>query len=136
DALRSTLGNLREYDAIVSSGWVMATIGQRLLMDWPAENGRVRHVRLHGYRDQISHGDVLQDSKVLLLLDVVATGSQMMRLATPLAIAGSVTTRALVIAEPYSGQLPADFGALWSAPMAVATKTLPQCAEMETREYN
>lgn len=82
-ALDETIGN-ETVDTIVSNGWPVATIARRLVLRRIRRPPRIRHVKVEGYNPPNVLDEIKPGARAVLLLDVVATGSQATRLTQEL----------------------------------------------------
>jgi Orotate phosphoribosyltransferase len=87
------------FDTIVSNGWPLATIARRLMLRHTRRPPYIRHVKVEGYNppnvlDQINPG-----ARVILLLDVVVTGTQALRVTEELHRQKAKSVKAVAIVD-------------------------------------
>jgi orotate phosphoribosyltransferase len=76
DALRGV-----NFDAVVSAGWAIATVGRRLIAkNKERRRRRIRHLMVEGYGEPILLDDPHVGTKAVVLVDVVVTGRLVSRI--------------------------------------------------------
>jgi hypoxanthine-guanine phosphoribosyltransferase len=133
---------LREesFDTLVSTSWALATIARRLILRRAERGvGRIRHVTVEGYDPPSILEAVVSGARVILLVDVVVTGSQITKVTEELKrqSAGSVKAVAIVDAKYRGKHVAGPFDALCHMPIHVAASTqCPRCGIMPQAEFN
>lgn len=70
-----------DFDTILTNGWAMATIARRISVLRAGQRGDlIEDVICDGYQQLLLAGDILPDSRVLILIDVNVTGTLVERL--------------------------------------------------------
>lgn len=130
----------RKFDTLVSTSWALATIARRLVLRRSAlPSQSVRHVTVEGYDPPSILEAVPSGANVILLVDVVVTGSQIARVTDELKRqnAASVKAIAIVDADYHGKRVPGPFEALCHVPINTAAPT--QCSRWSDRpraEFN
>jgi orotate phosphoribosyltransferase len=128
------------FDAIAAAGWPMATIGRRLAALRVRPKKAIPHVVLcEGYAPPRLLGDLPPGSRVLVLVDVVVTGTLVERVSTAVRRTGAVVVGAgAVVQSQHPNALARDsLRALSGVPMhVVAARDCPRCGRVERREFN
>ena len=130
----------RNFDTLVSTSWALATIARRLVLRRSALPSRgIRHVTVEGYDPPSILEAVPSGANVVLLVDVVVTGSQIASVTEELKRQNATSVKAIAIVDAdYSGErVSGPFEALCHVPINI---TAPgQCSRWSDRppaEFN
>ncbi len=130
----------RNFDTLVSTSWALATIARRLVLRRSALRLRdIRHITVEAYDPPGILEAVRSGANVILLVDVVVTGSQIAKVTEELKRQNAASVKAVAIVDSdYCGErVSGSFEALCHVPMNIAAPS--QCSEWSDRpraEFN
>jgi orotate phosphoribosyltransferase len=129
------------FDAVVTNGWAMATIGRRLaaLRSAHTGSGPIADVMFEGYSPPLAVEDVRPGCRVLLLVDVVVTGRLMRSLEGAIQAAGAEVVARGCLLDPgcQLGELNPDLRALFRLRLDLQKPgDCPRCGVLERRAFN
>lgn len=129
-----------KFDALVSTSWALAAIARRVIISCTGGQPQsIQHVMVEGYDPPSILEAVRSGARVILLVDVVVTGSQISRVTEELRRqnAASVKAIAIVDAEYAEKRVAGPFEALCHMPINIALSTnCPRCDTMPRAEFN
>jgi hypoxanthine-guanine phosphoribosyltransferase len=96
-ALDEALGD-EAFDTFVSTSWALAMIARRLVSKRAERRLNIRHVMMEGYDPNVLE-EIKPDAKVILLLDVVVTGGQLLRVTQELQRQKAASVKAITIVD-------------------------------------
>jgi orotate phosphoribosyltransferase len=130
----------RSFDTLVSTSWALATIARRLVLRRSALlSGRIRHVTIEGYDPPGILEAVPAGANVILLVDVVVTGSQIASVTEELKRQGAASVKAIAIVDTdYCGErVSRSFEALCHVPVHFAAEgQRPSWSDRPRAEFN
>ena len=129
------------FDAVVTNGWAMATIGRRLaaLRSAHARCGTITDVMFEGYSRPVAVEDVRPGSRVLLLVDVAVTGRLVRSLEEAIRRAGAEVVALGCLLDPGDrpGEPHPGLRALWRLQLDLRDPAdCPRCGVLEPRAFN
>jgi orotate phosphoribosyltransferase len=130
----------RNFDTLVSTSWALATIARRLVLRRSALQSRgIRHITVEGYDPPSILEAVPSGANVILLVDVVVTGSQIASVTKELKRQNAASVKAVAIVDTdYRGErVSGPFEALCHVPINIAAPD--QCSQWSDRpraEFN
>jgi orotate phosphoribosyltransferase len=130
----------QNFDTLVSTSWALATIARRLVIRRSSLSPRgIRHITVEGYDPPSILEAVPSCANVILLVDVVVTGSQIASVTEELKRQNAASVKAIAIVDTdYRGQrVCGPFEALCHVPINIAAPT--QCSRWSDRtraEFN
>lgn len=130
----------RIFDTLVSTSWALATIARRLVLRRSTGQSRsIRHVTVEGYDPPNILEGVQSGANVILLVDVVVTGSQIASVTEELRRQNAASVMAVAIVDTdYDGKrVSGSFEALCHIPINIAAPS--QCSPWSDRpraEFN
>jgi orotate phosphoribosyltransferase len=130
----------RDFDTLVSTSWALATIARRLVLRRStAPSPKIKHVTIEGYDPPSILEAVRPGANVVLLVDVVVTGSQVACVTEELKRQNAASVKAVAIVDTdYSGERVSEvFEALCHVPMRIVASS--QCSGWSDRpraEFN
>jgi orotate phosphoribosyltransferase len=128
-----------EFDTVVSTGGPMSMVARRMLR-LTSSRGPIDHVPSHGYERLTFLRDIRPGARVVLLLDVVVTGTLISRLSAEIGRREGVVVKVLTLVDAGLRPVRERFEALCAVAMDLvdpARKACPRClAGMERAEFN
>ena len=130
----------RDFDTLVSTSWALATIARRLVLRRSAPPSQtIRHVTVEGYDPPSILEAVRPGAKVILLVDVVVTGSQIARVTDELKRQSAASVKAITIVDTDYCQerVSGPFEALCHVPIKIAVASqCSHCSDRPRAEFN
>src|SRR5260370_7267522 len=127
-------------DALVSTSWAVATIARRVVLRGVNRKSRpIQHVTGEGYDPPCILEEVPPGAHVIVLVDVVVTGSQIAKVTAELKRQKAASVKAIAIVDSgFSGKRVAEpFGALCRIAINVAPPgQCPNCGILPRAEFN
>ena len=131
---------LEKFDALVSTSWALAAIARRLITSCAGRQSRcIQHVVVEGYDPPAIFEAVPPGAHVILLVDVVVTGSQIAKVTEELKRQNAASVKAIAIVDAeYTEKRVADpFEALCHMPINIAPSAqCPRCHTLPRAEFN
>jgi orotate phosphoribosyltransferase len=127
----------RNFDTLVSTSWALATIARRFVLHRSARG--IRHVTIEGYDPPSILEAVPSGANVILLVDVVVTGSQIARVTGELKKQNAASVKVVAIVDTdYCGErMSGPFEALCHVPIDIAAPSqCPRCRDLPRAEFN
>jgi orotate phosphoribosyltransferase len=128
------------FDTVVSTGWALATIARRLVLRRRTQTRRrIRHVMVEGYDPPTVLEEVTPGARVILLLDVVVTGGQVLRVTEELWKQKATSVKAIAIVDAdFSGRcIATPIERLCRIPMDLARSgECRRCGMLPSAEFN
>jgi orotate phosphoribosyltransferase len=131
----------RDFDTLVSTSWALATIARRLVLrrSTQQQSKNIRHVTVEGYDPPSILEAVRPGSNVVLLVDVVVTGSQIATVTEELKRQNAASVKAIAIVDAdYCGErVCGPFEALCHVPINTAAPSQSSCwSDRPQAEFN
>jgi orotate phosphoribosyltransferase len=130
----------RDFDTLVSTSWALATIARRLVLRRSVSpSGNIRHLTVEGYDPPSILEAVRPGANVILLVDVVVTGSQIASVTEGLKRQNAASVKAIAIVDTdyCEERVCGPFEALCHVPINIAAPS--QCSRWGDRpraEFN
>jgi orotate phosphoribosyltransferase len=128
------------FDTLVSTSWALAAINRRLVNQRAGpESGHIQHIMVEGYDPPCIFEAVRSGARVILLVDVVVTGSQIAKVTEELKRQKAASIKAIAIVDAVypEKQVPGPFESLCRLPINIAPSTLcPRCGTLPRAEFN
>jgi orotate phosphoribosyltransferase len=127
------------FDTVVSTGWALAMIARRLVLRRRTQmRRRIRHVMVEGYDPPTVLEEVAPGARVILLLDVVVTGGQVLRVTEELRKQKATSVKSIAIVDAdFSGRCVATIERLCRIAMDLARPgECRRCGMLPSAEFN
>lgn len=131
----------KHFDTVFANGWAMSLLGRRLGDNRQAQGGKViQHVLCEGYTDPVLLDDIESGSQVLIILDVMITGTLASRLRRIVENSGAHVVGIAVLVRPHSAawDVSPDVRYLCEVEMNLndPIKSCPRCGAFERKVFN
>jgi len=128
------------FDTIVSTGWAMATIARRLVANRRiVRRQRIEHVMVEGYETPALLKDLRPGARVVLILDVVVTGTLISRVVEEVQRFGATIIKAVPLVQTSfeRGRIAVSVDALCEMALDLSPPDrCSRCRVLERVEFN